>query len=222
MSDALAWSSPLLVAWLSLFFASGAVGVFAAETGRSRLLCVAKPVTTMLLLGVIGVPHTPFAGCIAAGVLFSLVGDVALLFTTNGAFMVGLASFLVAHILYTVAFISRARLTGSVLLYAAAIGLVTLLLLRRLWAGAGGMRAPVAIYGAAIATMAASAHATTAGGTLAPVAGRLAAAGALLFFISDSTLALAKFSRPIRHAALVTLGVYWLGQLGIALAARLA
>jgi alkenylglycerophosphocholine hydrolase len=210
------------VVWLVIFLASATVGVFAAETRRPRLLCVAKPLTTLLLLGVIGVPHTAFAWWIAAGVLFSLAGDVALLFATNRAFMIGLASFLVAHILYTVAFLSRARVTGSVVLYAAGIALVTLLLLRRLWAGAAGMRAPVAIYGAAIATMAASAYATTAGGALATVAGRLAAVGALLFFISDSTLALAKFCRPIRHAALVTLGVYWLGQLGIALAAHLA
>jgi alkenylglycerophosphocholine hydrolase len=207
--------------WLILFLGSAVVGVFAAETGRPRLLCVAKPLTTLLLLGVVGVPHTTFSRWIAAGILFSLVGDVALLFAANRAFMVGLAAFLVAHVLYTIAFVSKARLTGSGSLYAACVALATGWLLLRVWAGAAGMRAPVAVYAAAIATMAVSAFATLSGGALPLVAACFAAAGAMLFFISDSTLALAKFRRPIRHSALVTLGVYWLGQLGIAIAAHL-
>ena len=48
------------------------------------------------------------------------------------------------------------------------------------------------------------------------------AVGAVLFYVSDAALALNLFHRPFRWAPLVTLGVYWLGQLGIAVAARLA
>jgi hypothetical protein len=48
----------------------------------------------------------------------------------------------------------------------------------------------------------------------------LAAIGAVLFYISDTSLALNRFHRPIPHVAYLALGVYWLGQLGIALAAR--
>jgi hypothetical protein len=58
----------------------------------------------------------------------------------------------------------------------------------------------------------------TLGGPL-PLAAA-AALGAPIFYVSDSSLALDKFRRPIPHAALLTLGVYWLGQLGIAIAAR--
>ena len=33
--------------------------------------------------------------------------------------------------------------------------------------------------------------------------------GAVLFYISDATLAWDKFKRPVRHASFVTMGVYW-------------
>ena len=44
----------------------------------------------------------------------------------------------------------------------------------------------------------------------------------MLFYISDASLAWNKFRRPVRHAALLTMGVYWIGQIGIALAARIS
>ena len=47
----------------------------------------------------------------------------------------------------------------------------------------------------------------------------LAAVGAVLFYVSDASLALNRFRQPIPHGALLAMGVYWLGQLGIAIAA---
>ena len=58
----------------------------------------------------------------------------------------------------------------------------------------------------------------TLGGPLA--AAPLAAGGATFFYASDASLALNRFRRPIPHAAFFTLGLYWIGQIGIALAAR--
>jgi hypothetical protein len=60
----------------------------------------------------------------------------------------------------------------------------------------------------------------TNGGALGATDARLASAGATLLYLSDSSLALDRFARPIPHAAILTMGVYWLGQLAIALAAR--
>ena len=57
---------------------------------------------------------------------------------------------------------------------------------------------------------------------LVVVFGTLAIIGAVLFYISDATLAWDKFRRPVKHAAIVTMGVYWVGQIGIVLAARMA
>ena len=50
--------------------------------------------------------------------------------------------------------------------------------------------------------------------------GAYAAAGSLLFYASDTSLALNRFRRGIPHAPFLTLGLYWLGQIGIAIAAR--
>ena len=46
---------------------------------RARLEVVFKPLTTLLLLGVVGWPETTFARLVAAGIVLSVVGDVALL-----------------------------------------------------------------------------------------------------------------------------------------------
>ena len=51
---------------------------------------------------------TTFAGWIAVGIVLSAVGDVALLWDSNRAFIVGLAAFLLAHVAYVIAFLGVA------------------------------------------------------------------------------------------------------------------
>ena len=71
-------------------------------------------------------------------------------------------------------------------------------------------------YAAVISAMVITASATVGGPLLmAPYA----AVGAVLFYVSDSSLALNRFRRPVPHIALYAMGIYWLGQLGIAIAA---
>ena len=196
---------------------SAALAVFGAERNKTRLLVIFKPLTTILLLVVVGRPETAFARWVALGIGLSVVGDVALLWTGNRAFIVGLAAFLLAHIAYVVAFVGVAVWSPHVAVVAVVMVAATTLLLRAIWAGAAGMRLPVVFYGTVITAMVVSSSATLGG----PLGGAVAAAiGAPLFYVSDSSLALNRFRRPIPHAALLTLGVYWLGQLGIALAAR--
>ena len=94
---------------------------------------------------------------------------------------------------------------------------VTALVLRAIAPGTARLRAPTIAYGIVISAMVIAASATLGG----PLAGApLAAAGATFFYASDTSLALNRFRRPIPHAAFFTLGLYWIGQLGIALAAR--
>ena len=111
------------------------------------------------------------------------------------------------------AFVGVAVWSPHVAVVAVVMVAATTLLLRAIWAGAAGMRLPVVFYGTVITAMVVSSSATLGG----PLAGAVAAAiGAPLFYVSDSSLALNRFRRPIPHASLLTLGVYWLGQLGIA------
>jgi uncharacterized membrane protein YhhN len=218
------WMAPFLATLIIVYLACAAVGVFASLTGRRGLLVVFKPLTTALLFLVVGAPTTMFGWFIDAGILFSLGGDVALLFPAKNAFLVGLAVFLGAHLSYIVAF---ARVAGGALLAPATLGcgafmaLASTLLLRRLWPATAGLRAPLVAYAIAISLTVATAFAasTAHGAGSLPFTG---AVGASLFYVGDASLALDRFHRPIRFAPVLTLGVYWLGQLAIALAARAA
>ena len=225
----------MLAAVVALFVASAATAVVGSLTGRRALVAVTKPLTTLLLFPVLGWPGMPVAWWIAAGLVLSLGGDIALLGSTKRAFMAGLVLFLLAHVAYIVGFIeatawalgSRGLPVAPMTVAAIAVGISTALLLRRLWPGAGELRVPVAIYGVVISAMVVSAVAAVFSRPSLPLSlplglAPVGAVGAVLFYISDAALALNLFHRPFRWAPLLTLGVYWLGQLGIAWAARLA
>ena len=191
------------------------LAIFGADR-RIRWLEVAfKPVTTLLLFGVVGWPHGEdprFACLVATGIALSVVGDV----DSNRAFIVGLAAFLLAHVAYVIAFLGVAVWSPHVAIVAVIVLASSLVLLRLTWKGSAGLHPAVIAYAAVITTMVVSASATVGGPLpLAP----LAAVGSVLFYVSDSSLALNRFRRPIPHVAFLALGVYWLGQLGIAIAA---
>ncbi len=195
----------------------GSVAIAGLETGHSRWTAIFKPLTTALLFFVVGWPSSSFAKLIDAGIFFSLVGDVALLRDSNKAFLVGLGGFLVAHVCYIAGFAGVGTWSGAVSAAALAAVAVSLLLLRMVWAGTAGLRAPVIVYAAALTTMVISAVSTLGRGMPGALEGVL---GAILFYVSDSSLAINRFYSPIPHVSFLTQGVYWLGQLGIALAAR--
>jgi alkenylglycerophosphocholine/alkenylglycerophosphoethanolamine hydrolase len=228
---------------VALFLISAATAVFGAETNRRWLVSIAKPLTTLLLFVVVGLPDTRFATLVDVGIAFSLFGDIALLGSARKIFLLGLVLFLVAHVFYIAAFVvvaatDRTGLAAGftaphTVTAAALVAIATALLLRQLLKTAGDMRAPVVAYAVVISMMVVSAFAALPVGAIgpdnalpsAPLAAGVAwsaAVGAGLFYVSDASLALHTFRKKIPHAPLLTLGVYWLGQLGIALAARAA
>ena len=194
------------------------LAVFSAERRLVWLHVPSKPLTTVLLFLIVGWPTTRLAWWIDAGIALSVVGDIALLSSGEGAFLVGLAAFLLAHVAYVVAFLPLAVWAPHVAIVAVATITVTVLVLRAIREGTVRLRAPTIAYGIVISAMVIAASATL-GGPLAAAA-PLAAGGATFFYASDASLALNRFRRPIPHAAFFTLGLYWLGQIGIALAAR--
>jgi alkenylglycerophosphocholine/alkenylglycerophosphoethanolamine hydrolase len=207
----------LPVAAVAAILVSAALAILAAERRWKVLHLVAKPLTTLLLLAVVGRPETRFAGWVDAGIALSVIGDVALLGSGQRAFLVGLAAFLLAHLAYLMAFAGVAAWSPHVPAAAVVVCTATALVLRAIWRGAAGLHGPTVAYGVAISAMVIVATATVGG---AFAAGPLAAAGAVLFYVSDASLALNRFRRPIPHIAFWTLGVYWIGQLGIVLSAR--
>jgi uncharacterized membrane protein YhhN len=204
---------------ISVVLVAGLLAILGAERGVRWLEVVFKPLATIALLAIVGRPETTFARLVVGGIALSVVGDVALLWKGNGAFIVGLAAFLLAHVAYVIAFVGHAFFSPHVIVVGVVVAVVTTTMLRAIWKGAAGLHAPTVAYGVVISAMVVSASATVGG----PLPGAVfAAVGAVLFYASDSSLALNKFRRPIPHAAWLTLGIYWIGQIGIAIAARTA
>jgi uncharacterized membrane protein YhhN len=145
---------------------------------------------------------------ILAGLVLSLAGDALLLSARRPAFLAGLAAFLLAHLAYAAAFsgVSRPSPWAGLLVLVA-----TAAALRWLWPTLGGMRVPVVAYCCAIAAMLWLAL----GVERAEVR-----AGALLFYLSDLTVARDRFVRPGMANRLVGLPLYYAGQLLLALAVR--
>jgi uncharacterized membrane protein YhhN len=170
----------------------------------------AKPLATVVVLLIALGAEPPvsvrYRALISAGLVASLAGDV-LLMIPGDRFVAGLASFLVAHLLYIAAFATAA---GGVRNPAAAltIGVIAAAMLAFLWPDLGALRVPVTAYIAVIATMGWQAFARWGH---SPGAER-AAIGAACFLVSDGALAIARFRGGFAGSTLVVLGTYWLAQ----------
>lgn len=200
----------------------GIVAVLTDRQARTELRpahYVSKPLTTLLilLLALLG-PADTGPGTrilIVLGLAVSLIGDIWLMLPRD-RFVLGLASFAVAHLCYIAAFggtLSTCPPLWTYLPYLAyAAGMSALL-----WRDAGAMRLPVAVYALLLVSMAWLAGACwLQQGTTPALQGWL---GALLFVTSDSLLAWNRFRRPIPNGAAWVLATYYLGQGLIALSA---
>lgn len=189
--------------------------VFAGDPTQEFLF---KPLTTLLVLLVAAIaPATPAASwrpAVVTGLVASLAGDVFLMLPGD-YFVPGLASFLVAHLLYVRAFTRDGWRASSA--PAAGCGLYVMVLLWILLPGAGAHRVPVAVYGLVIGVMAW--QALERWRALREAAPRAAAIGAVLFVISDSALAIDRFLAPFALAPLAVMGTYVPAQWLIALSA---
>jgi len=205
-------TGPLLAAVV----VSGALAIAGEERGPRALVYVCKPLTTLLVLvlAAAGVGADPrYRTLIVVGLAASLAGDVFLMLPRD-RFVHGLGSFLLAHIVYGVAFARTPAGPGDAALL---IGLLLIAggIVRALWAGLGRLRGPVLLYVAAIIGMAWLAGVRWRADAVPGAA--LAAAGAICFVLSDALLALDRFRRRIRHGRAWVLGSYYLAQVLIAL-----
>ena len=151
-----------------------------------------------------------------AALFFSWAGDMFLLFESenNLFFIFGLASFLTTHILYIVYFLSiRSSATSLLKKQPWLIALVLLYGVSLVWLlfpSLGDLKVPVIIYAAVICTMLlCSMHVFYKANKNAAA---LFVAGALLFVISDSLLAVNKFYTPFAYAGVCIMLTYCVAQ----------
>jgi sterol desaturase/sphingolipid hydroxylase (fatty acid hydroxylase superfamily)/uncharacterized membrane protein YhhN len=176
-----------------------------------------KPLTLLLALAFVAARAravgalTRFYALLLAALVFSLAGDVFLMLADH-YFILGLASFLVAHLFYIALFrqgvpwfASRRALLGTLSAGGAMYAWV--------WSGLADpvLKVAVAAYVCVIALMVAQAigRATVQG----DAASKAVALGACIFMLSDSLIAINRFVQPLPLASLWVLSSYYLAQL---------
>lgn len=209
---------------LIVLLALGAI-VGAGLDGDGRWLhWLAKPLATLLIAHIVWRSTTPLSAgyrrAVLAGMLLSCIGDIALMLPID-AFVPGLIAFLLAHLCYIAAFRDGWRAGRGLGLAALLLAVFAAINLGGLWPLLpSALRVPVVVYVAVLALMAtlALARAWSRPQPLPAEAhsARWAACGAVLFVISDSTLAWDRFGGGLPMAALCVLATYYAAQYCIA------
>jgi uncharacterized membrane protein YhhN len=182
----------------------------AVATRNKRLEYLCKPATMLALIGAAAAIRPAVAAqqrwwLLALGL--GLLGDVLLMLPRN-LFAGGLGAFLVGHLAYIAGFRAAGASVFATLLWitpvlvVVAVALPPVLqgLLRR---GRNALLAPIMVYALVISAMAASALAS--GSTVA-------AAGGLLFVVSDGLIAYRRFVTERPWMGLAIIITYHLGQ----------
>lgn len=204
---------------LACFISVGALvaNLLAIATDNRAVEMFSKPLIiaglfTWLLLST---PASSRLRSLALMVLFfSWTGDVLLIFQAYKPlyFLLGLSSFLLAHIFYCLIFFKMRKqenipvqpiwLLPSLLFYGGIMFLLNNSLTDMLW--------PVRIYGLVITVM--LFLSLQLWRSPVPLAGQLIVAGAILFVLSDSLLAINKFYQPLPAAGTGIMLTYGLAQ----------
>ncbi len=214
--------------FLFLFFLLALADWYLVMTDSYRLRNVTKPLTLIALILWFSISggwqgHTAILG---AGLIFSLAGDIfllkSILLVRPGMFQLGLLSFLLAQILYTVMFNETLPSVNPVtvgLLFL--VGIAAYFAARHILSGLrrtpeGEKRqVPVMLYMVAISLMVFSALYTLLRPDWELLHAALVAAGALLFYVSDFVLASNAFVKPYRYAGILIMLTYHLAQVAI-------
>jgi uncharacterized membrane protein YhhN len=185
------------------------------------LIVAFKPLATILILALAWhnwrCTKQSFAFWICIGLLFSLAGDILLIWPDK-FFVLGLAAFLLAHFAYLAAFTRGVKFPARWSIWFAFLALATanVFLLRPNLPNA--LVLPVVFYAVALSTMTAQAIGRSL--LLHTSVSTLAAIGALFFLLSDSLLSWDRFHHALPFASVLILAPYYTAQLLIALSTR--
>ncbi len=214
-----------------LFLLVAAFEIYAEVANDGLVRFIAKPLLMVTLVAYyaksVSGSWNKFHKLMVAAFCFSWVGDVALMFVyrNENFFLLGLVGFLITHILYTIAFADVTNKNTPALLpkkFWVTLPLVVYMavLLSLLVPGITGdektkpFLVPVLVYSAAIATMVV--FSINRYGRVNDKSFALVFAGALLFMVSDSIIAVNKFLHPFGTASIFIMLLYISGQLLIA------
>ena len=211
--------------WIILFLLTLGLHIAGMYWPLDLLEKFTKPLLLVILISWFVVTTNSFQSAnkkwVTLALCFSWLGDVLLMFQAKNPmfFLLGLSAFLIAHIFYIIFFHkikvaegvkSKGFLLLPVVIYYA-------VLIAVLYPYLADMKVPVPVYGLVISFMLLLAlHMLFIRNKKA---GQLMTAGALLFVISDSALAINKFYQPFEASGFVIMLTYGLAQLFIVLGA---
>ncbi len=206
----------LLILPIVVCGAATAGSLLARSRGHERLAGILKLVAASsyvaLALGN-GALESVYGQLILTALLLSWLGDAFLTGSGSRAFMAGLAVFLLAHLVFGLAFWTRGVAAGAGLWGGAAMMVFGYLILR--WLGRAGisptLRRPVVAYVIAIGLMVALGVGTAALEASIPIM-----AGVQLFALSDVFVARDRFVNAEAINAKIGLPIYFAAQLLLA------
>lgn len=185
--------------------------------GRDGVVRWAKPLASAAFVAAAATAPgatTLYGALMLGGFVLSFAGDVLLISRERTAFMAGLGAFLVAHLSFAAAFVTRGIELPPFLAALAMLLIAATFVWRNLVARLSrSMLLPVAAYIAAIVLMCAAAVGTWRHGWLVPL-------GAIAFVLSDLSVARDRFVAPGFVNRAWGLPLYYAAQLLLAASLR--
>jgi len=198
--------------WLKLFVMTAATVLLSILLKAPAIYQLAKPLLMVTLLLYFLTESKGYPGwrlLVVLALIFSWGGDVFLML--DDMFIAGLASFLVAHIFYIIAYQKTGAGKGRIRPFdIAAFSLYGIALIWILYPGLGGMLVPVIAYAVVLLTMGIWAHKRR--GATAITSFRYVSVGVILFVISDSLIAVNKFAFDVPGERLLVMSTYIAAQ----------
>lgn len=212
-----------MMIWLLLALTFAVLEALAVSKNLRNLEFIAKP-AVMICLFIWLFVRTGLQGNMlwfGLGILFSLLGDVLMLFPQDRMFIAGVVAFLFTHLFYLLGFQDQLlNPTGWSFILLFFILLNGVRLLRRITGslrarGDHGLVMPVTVYGLVISLMLYAAMSTIFDPAWETSAAFYVSTGAFLFWISDLLLAWDKFVSPMKDRRVTSILAYHLGQIGL-------
>jgi len=223
----MAFLSPFKSPWLAIFALFFGLHFVGLVLEHRWLLWLSKPFPVLALMAWVitrSPAAAPYSRWLCVGFVFSVMGDVFLMIPHKTLkdilFLLGLVSFLIAHLCYIRAFLLGKPPLKLERLLPPLIGVFIVGAI--IFPGLGKMTVPVLVYMAVITSMVWRAGSRIGMADGWRTAQWLGLAGATIFMCSDAMIAWNKFYNPIPGERFLIMATYWIGQLGIAASAMRA
>ncbi len=200
--------------WLGLFFIDATLHLVTTVNTMPFISMITKPLLMVLLGGYFLSQFKSNSSQIKYWVIAALVGswfgDTFLMFQGHSSlfFLLGLSSFLLAHLAYTFAFLKFENrpnkwvfIVISLLFFAYSV-----VLAYTVWPGLGAMKIPVLVYALVLTIMGITGVIKNYG------ANNMIVIGVVLFIISDSLIAYTKFAASVENSRFLIMLTYILAQ----------